>query len=43
MVESRRAVARDPIVIIWLACLVIDFVWLAVTCLALREELLKQR
>jgi len=43
VVESVRAVVRDPVVIIWLSLLVIDFVWLAMTCLALRDEVVRRR
>jgi len=38
-----RAVVRDPVVIIWLSFLVVDFVALAMVCLALRDEVMRQR
>ena len=42
MVESVRAVVRDPVVVLWLSLLVMDLVVLAMVCLVLRDEVMKR-
>ena len=42
MVESAQAVVRQPVAILWLSCLVMDLVALAMVCLALRHEVMKR-